>query len=52
MSDSPIIGVIHSSGELDEIRLWRLMFQGVVAAGGMPLALDCAAPHPQVANLV
>ncbi len=48
----PVIGVTYSSAELDEFLLWRRMFRGVVAAGGIPLALDCRLPQPEIRDLV
>lgn len=52
MRQCPLIGVTYSSDELDDFLLWRLMFQGLVAGGGTPLAIDCAAPQPGIAALV
>jgi putative glutamine amidotransferase len=51
-SARPIIGVTYSSAELAEFHHWRLMFQSIVAAGGTPLAIDCAFPHPGMAQIV
>lgn len=52
MRQSPLIGVTYSSDELDDFMLWRLMFQGLVSAGGTPLAIDCATPQLRIAALV
>ena len=52
MPGTPIIGITYSSFELEGFLLWRRMFQGVVAAGATPLAIDCALPQPTVAGLV
>lgn len=51
-TDSPIIGITYSSAELDEFLLWRRMFHGIVAAGGTPLAIDCATPQPNIHALM
>lgn len=48
----PVIGVTYNSYELDTFLSWRLMLNGIVAAGGTPLAIDCAHPAPQVPRLV
>lgn len=50
--DRPLIGITYSSAELAEFLLWRSMFRGVVAAGGVPLAIDCRDPQPHIADLV
>jgi putative glutamine amidotransferase len=50
--DRPLIGITYSSAELAEFLLWRSMFRGVVAAGGVPVAIDCRDPQPHVADLV
>lgn len=39
----PVIGITYASNELDQFVDWRLMFRGVIAAGGVPLAIDCGA---------
>jgi putative glutamine amidotransferase len=52
MPSRPLIGVTYSSSELEPFRLWPLMFQGVVAAGGVPIAIDCALPPPGIGRLV
>lgn len=52
MPESPIVGVTYSSHELDEFTLWRRMLRGLVAAGAIPLTIDCSAPNPDVASLV
>lgn len=52
MPRTPIVGVTYSSAELDDFLLWRRVFQGIVALGGTPLAIDCAGPQPRIAALV
>ncbi|WP_205754243.1 gamma-glutamyl-gamma-aminobutyrate hydrolase family protein [Arthrobacter terricola] len=45
----------YSSIELDELEAgveWQLMFRAVVAAGGVPLAIDCATAQPRIRELV
>ncbi|XBB66522.1 gamma-glutamyl-gamma-aminobutyrate hydrolase family protein [Nocardioides sp. WV_118_6] len=49
--DRPLIGITYSSAELADFLLWRSMFRGVVAAGGIPLAIDCRHPLPDLADL-
>jgi putative glutamine amidotransferase len=51
----PIIAVTYSSAEfgdpLDSLP-WQLAFRGVVAAGGVPLAIDCSTMQTRIADLV
>lgn len=42
MSNRPLIGITYSTDELDHFSLWPLMFQGIIEAGGIPIAIDCA----------
>lgn len=46
------IAVTYSSPELEGFTLWRNMFEGVVAAGGTPLAIDTSVPLPEIDSLV
>ena len=39
----PIIAITYSSRELKEFTHWRRMFEGIVEAGAVPLAVDCQA---------
>jgi putative glutamine amidotransferase len=48
----PTIAVTYSSPELGEFKLWRHMFEGIVEAGGVPLAIDCATHVPEIESLV
>lgn len=48
----PIIAVTYSSLELGAFTHWRHMFAGIAAAGGVPLAIDCALPLPHIAEIV
>lgn len=48
----PIIAVTYSSLELGTFTHWRHMFAGITAAGGVPLAIDCALPLPHIAEIV
>jgi putative glutamine amidotransferase len=50
--DRPLIGVTYSSAELGEFTLWGHMFRGIVAACGIPVAIDCRLPVPHIAELV
>ncbi len=50
--DRPIVAMTYSSTELEGFVHWRHMFRGLVAAGAVPIAIDCAVPVPQVAELV
>ena len=52
---SPIIAVTFSSTEFNhqpDSWPWRLAFQAVVAAGGVPLAIDCSTAQPRIAELI
>lgn len=52
---APIIAVTYSSKEQPDIGKavpWQLTFQAVAAAGGVPLAIDCASPQPQLPALI
>jgi putative glutamine amidotransferase len=48
----PVIAVTYSSAELTIFTLWRRMFDGVVEAGGTPLAIDCRQTVPEIEELV
>jgi putative glutamine amidotransferase len=52
MTDRPVVGITHSSEDLDFFTLWRRMFQGVVAAGAVPVALDCVSETAHIEELV
>jgi putative glutamine amidotransferase len=52
MTDPPVIGVTHSSDDLHIFTLWRRMFEGVVAAGAVPVALNCVAEVADIEDLV
>ena len=51
----PIIAVTYSSKEFgDPVASvpWQLAFRAVVAAGGVPLAIDCSAPNQSVKEAI
>ena len=51
----PTIAITFSSAEFGdplETLPWRMAFQAVVAAGGVPLAIDCSIAQPRIADLV
>ena len=57
MSDSPLgrrplIALTYASDELPEFIHWRMMFEGIVRAGAVPLAVDCTALVDGIAQLV
>lgn len=52
MARPPIIAVTYSASELDVFYHWRYMFEGIVAAGGVPLAIDCDSEVEGIATLV
>ena len=37
----PVVGITYASNELDQFVDWRLMFLGIIEAGGIPFAIDC-----------
>jgi len=48
----PIIALTYSPSELEIFYHWRYMFEGIVAAGGVPLAIDCDTKVEDIATLV
>lgn len=52
---APIIAITYSSREFatwDPACPWPMALKSVVAAGGVPLAIDCATPQPRIHELV
>jgi putative glutamine amidotransferase len=52
---APVIAVTYSSLEFatwDRRSPWQFTLRSVVAAGGVPLAIDCASEQPRISNLV
>ncbi|MET7766691.1 gamma-glutamyl-gamma-aminobutyrate hydrolase family protein [Streptomyces sp. NPDC005336] len=47
-----MIAVTYSSSDLRDAVQWKLMFRGIVAAGAVPLAIDCGLPQPRISELV
>lgn len=52
MFQSPVIAVTFAFSETRGFDLWHLMFQGIVASGGTPVAVDCSQPQPELSELV
>jgi putative glutamine amidotransferase len=52
MTGRPVVGVTHSSDDLDIFTLWRRMFEGVVAAGAVPVAINCVAEVAHIEALI
>lgn len=48
----PVVAITYAADELDEFIHWRLMFEGLVHAGIVPLAIDCSAPSAAVSEIV
>lgn len=44
-ADKPVIAVTFDSVEFMQFVLWKDMFRGIVAAGGVPVAVDCGTPR-------
>ena len=51
-STAPMIAVTYSSDDLGRSDLWRLMFQAVAAAGGVPVALDFVIGEARVESMM
>ncbi|HWD07409.1 MAG TPA: gamma-glutamyl-gamma-aminobutyrate hydrolase family protein [Amycolatopsis sp.] len=49
--DAPVVAFTYDPRALNEAVRWRLMFEGVVAAGGVPMAIDCAVAQPDIGAL-
>ncbi|MFN7149698.1 MAG: gamma-glutamyl-gamma-aminobutyrate hydrolase family protein [Microthrixaceae bacterium] len=55
VASAPIIAVTYSSLEFagwDRRSPWQFTLRSVVAAGGVPLAIDCATEQPKIVDLV
>lgn len=48
----PIIAITYSSQEFEEFTHWRRMFEGLVEAGAVPLAVDCQAEVPGIDEII
>lgn len=48
----PTIAITFDSSELTEFVHWKLMFQGIVEAGAVPLAVDCGQRNPDIEQIV
>ncbi|QLQ09572.1 MAG: gamma-glutamyl-gamma-aminobutyrate hydrolase family protein [Nocardioidaceae bacterium] len=51
-TERPVIGLTYSSPVLSDFDLWRHMFNGVTAAGGTPVAIDCELPVPHLDHVL
>ncbi|SEP44626.1 gamma-glutamyl-gamma-aminobutyrate hydrolase family protein [Amycolatopsis saalfeldensis] len=49
--DAPVVAFTYDPRALNEAVRWRLMFEGVVAAGAVPMAIDCGVRQPDVGTL-
>jgi putative glutamine amidotransferase len=55
VAEAPVIAMTYSSAEFTTWPLeapWPAALQSVVAAGGVPLAIDCAIPQPRLGVLL
>lgn len=50
--DAPIIAVTLDFEELTGFVHWRELFRGIVAAGGVPLAVDCGKQRTDISRIV
>lgn len=52
---APVIAVTYSAPEFatwDQVSPWQFTLRAIVAAGGVPLAIDCSSPQPAISRLV